>query len=301
MVICQDLLGRCAARGLDRPLTSGGRATIGRATSLPGRRDCRPHGAGWADRLVRDLDRRLDGLTRRVEEQVIRPVALLCALAAGVLGAAPGPPPQLATTNVRDFVGREFTVCGRVVFLGCSKSGDTVLLGLDGPGEAGSVSIGVRTAQRQVFGEWFEEPYLGAEVCATGRVERIERKHVVVVDALASLALQKPGPPDFSSVIFESSQSCGTGIQNPKLVREVRPVYTGSAMRAKIQGSVTLEAVVRPDGSVGDVRVVRSLDAKEGLDEAAIAAAQQWRFLPAQRRGQAVPVSVTIELSFRLK
>jgi TonB family protein len=234
---------------------------------------------------------------------MIRRLAILCALTAAALAAAPGPPPQLATTDVRDFVGREFTACGRVVLLGCSKSGDTVVLGLDRPGEAGSVSIGVRTAQRPVFGEWFEDPYLGAEVCATGRVERMEKKYVVVVDAPASLALQTPDPPDYGSVVFESRSSCGTGVHDPKLVREVKPMYTSSALRAKIQGSVTLEAVVGADGKIGDVRVVKSLDAHahEGLDAEAVKAAYQWRFTPALRRGLAVPVRITIELGFKIK
>ena len=45
-------------------------------------------------------------------------------------------------------------------------------------------------------------------------------------------------------------------------------------MRAKVQGTVLLECVVRPDGSVGDVQVVRSLDPTFGLDQEAIKAAQ---------------------------
>ena len=43
-------------------------------------------------------------------------------------------------------------------------------------------------------------------------------------------------------------------------LREVKPQYTSDAMRAKVQGTVLLECVVKPDGSVGDVKVVRSLD-----------------------------------------
>ena len=85
------------------------------------------------------------------------------------------------------------------------------------------------------------------------------------------------------------------------LIRDVKPQYTADAMRAKIQGSVWLECIVLPDGSVGNVRVTRSLDPRFGLDEEAIKAARQWRFRPGLRMGEPVSVIVTIELSFNLR
>ncbi len=93
----------------------------------------------------------------------------------------------------------------------------------------------------------------------------------------------------------------GNGITLPQLVREVKPQYTSDAMRAKIQGTVWVECVVRPDGSVGDAHVIRSLDSTFGLDEAALAAARQWRFRPGTRLGEPVPVLITIELTFTLR
>ena len=67
-------------------------------------------------------------------------------------------------------------------------------------------------------------------------------------------------------------------------------------MRAKVQGTVLLQCVVRPDGTVGDVQVVQSLDPVFGLDQEAVKAARQWRFRPGTRFGEAVPVLITIEL-----
>jgi periplasmic protein TonB len=93
----------------------------------------------------------------------------------------------------------------------------------------------------------------------------------------------------------------GNGISNPRVLREVKPQYTSDAMRAKVQGTVLLECVVRPDGSVGDVQVLRSLDPTFGLDQEAIKAARQWRFSPGMKLGEAVPVLVTIELQFTLR
>jgi TonB family protein len=93
----------------------------------------------------------------------------------------------------------------------------------------------------------------------------------------------------------------GNGVETPRLIREVKPQYTAQAMRAKIQGEVLLECIVMPDGSVGNIRVVRSLDAAFGLDQEAIKAARQWRFQPGTRQGQPVPVLVTIAIAFTLR
>lgn len=93
----------------------------------------------------------------------------------------------------------------------------------------------------------------------------------------------------------------GTGVTLPRLLREVKPQYTSDAMRAKVQGVVLLECVVRADGSVGDVQVIRSLDSTFGLDQEAVKAARQWRFAPGTRLGEPVAVLVTIELTFTLR
>ena len=93
----------------------------------------------------------------------------------------------------------------------------------------------------------------------------------------------------------------GSGIINPRVVREVKPQYTADAMRAKVQGTVLLECVVLPDGSVGRVDVVRSLDSTFGLDQEAVKAARMWRFQAGTRFGEPVSVLVTIELTFTLR
>jgi TonB family protein len=92
----------------------------------------------------------------------------------------------------------------------------------------------------------------------------------------------------------------GGGVTAPRLIRHVRPGYTGEALRNKIQGSVVLEAIVTRDGCTSQIRVVRSLD-PGGLDEEAIAAAAQWRFEPGRLDGAPVDVLVTIVLDFSLR
>jgi len=93
----------------------------------------------------------------------------------------------------------------------------------------------------------------------------------------------------------------GAGITLPVVLKEVKPAYTADAMRAKVQGSVWLECIVMPDGSVGEVKVTRSLDPIFGLDQEAIKAAKMWRFRPGMRQGDPVPVIITIELTFTLR
>jgi TonB family protein len=90
------------------------------------------------------------------------------------------------------------------------------------------------------------------------------------------------------------------GVTPPKVISEVKPSYTEQAMRARITGEVLLECVVKVDGTVGEVKVARSLDATYGLDASAVEAVRQWRFSPAAKNGIAVPAVVQISLSFSL-
>ena len=60
-----------------------------------------------------------------------------------------------------------------------------------------------------------------------------------------------------------------------------------------------LDLVVKQDGSVGNVRVTRSLGA--GLEQKAIDAVRQWRFGPARRQGQPVDVVVEVSVEFMLR
>jgi len=91
----------------------------------------------------------------------------------------------------------------------------------------------------------------------------------------------------------------GAGIEPPRLLREVKATYTEEARRRGLTGDVLLEIVVRRDGSVGDVSVVRALGA--GLEQRAIEAVRQWRFTPARRHGTPVDVIVEVAVEFTLR
>jgi TonB family protein len=88
------------------------------------------------------------------------------------------------------------------------------------------------------------------------------------------------------------------GIVPPTPIKRVNPRYTSEALRAKIQGDVDIEVVVQKDGTVGEVRVTKSLD--PALDEQAIAAARQWVFNPATKNGEPVEYTCTLSLVFRI-
>jgi protein TonB len=91
----------------------------------------------------------------------------------------------------------------------------------------------------------------------------------------------------------------GSGVEPPRLLREVKAEYTDDARRRGISGEVLLEIVVRRDGSVGEVTMVRGLGA--GLDQRAVQAVRQWRFEPARRKGVPVDVLVEVAVEFILR
>ena len=83
----------------------------------------------------------------------------------------------------------------------------------------------------------------------------------------------------------------------PEAVHKVDPAYPLELMKAQVEGTVALYAVIRSDGSVGNVRVLRSPD--ERLDEFARAALARWRFRPATRNGAAVDLEAVVLIPFR--
>jgi TonB family protein len=223
-------------------------------------------------------------------------LAIIClvAIAAPALQAPPG----MRSRDAKKFVGKDVTLCGRVVSTDCSHAKDVVFLRLD---QIDNVSLGVRSAERQTFGQRFEDHYLGADVCAAGRMERVDKQYVVVVNAPSSITF--PGPHAAPADVFAPAavRPCAADVQEPILQHEVEPAYTEEAMRALVQGVLVLDALVLPDGTVGNVRVIRSLDRQLGLDDQGIQAVRQWQFTPGTVRGQVVPMIVNIELSFTLK
>lgn len=91
----------------------------------------------------------------------------------------------------------------------------------------------------------------------------------------------------------------GSGVEPPRLLKEVKATYTDEARRANISGSVEMEITIRRDGTVSDVRILRGLGG--GLNERAAGAVRQWRFVPARLKGTPVDVIVEVSVEFTLR
>jgi TonB family protein len=91
----------------------------------------------------------------------------------------------------------------------------------------------------------------------------------------------------------------GNGVTPPKLLKSPTPRYTPEAMRAKIQGVVTLEVLIGTDGKVQDARVLQTPSPL--LNQPAIDAARRWEFTPTVVNGEPKPIVVMLHLDFNLR
>lgn len=91
----------------------------------------------------------------------------------------------------------------------------------------------------------------------------------------------------------------GSGVEPPRLLREVKATYTDEARRNGVSGTVDMEITVRRDGTVSDVRVLKGR--RGGLDAQAVAAVRQWRFAPARMKTTPVDVIVEVSMEFTLR
>lgn len=85
----------------------------------------------------------------------------------------------------------------------------------------------------------------------------------------------------------------------PVAVEKVDPAYPPDLMADRIEGVVTLYAVIHSDGTVSDIHVLRSVE--DRLDHNAIHALEQWRFRPATRNGAPVDLEAVVQIPFRLR
>ncbi len=90
------------------------------------------------------------------------------------------------------------------------------------------------------------------------------------------------------------------GLTDPAIIVQTIPHYTDAGIKAKAQGVVLLQGVIRRNGRVTDVQVLRGLG--YGLDEQAISCIiKEWRFRPGMANGRPVDVICTIEVTFNLR
>jgi periplasmic protein TonB len=117
------------------------------------------------------------------------------------------------------------------------------------------------------------------------------------------------GVPDGTGTSVGGPDGTGTGtgepldltpeMVRPVLVHKVSPVYPDVPRKARLEGRVTVQAVIGLDGSVESVEILRTSNPL--FNDAALAAVRQWRYRPATMNGVPVRVFFTVEVGFVLR
>lgn len=83
-------------------------------------------------------------------------------------------------------------------------------------------------------------------------------------------------------------------LNNPK------PPYPAAAFKMRIEGTVVLKALVKPDGTCGEVLLGKS-SGNDLLDRSALETVALWKFTPAKSQGKEVSQWVSIPITFSVK
>jgi TonB family protein len=143
------------------------------------------------------------------------------------------------------------------------------------------------------------QPALTSRITAildAGRIRTAASVGARIGVVLAAIALIVPLSAFQNRDVYHVGED---GVKAPSIVYKVNPSYAPEPKAAKIQGTVTITAVVNAQGRADDIRVIRSLDPQ--LDANAAAAVSQWQFKPGTKDDQPVDVAVTIEINFKLQ
>ena len=89
------------------------------------------------------------------------------------------------------------------------------------------------------------------------------------------------------------------GGTQPEELDRVVPRYPPAARRAGVEGRVVVRGIVRRDGRIDNVEIIRDLP--YGLGESARQAVSRWRFRPASFNGEPIDVYYTVTVNFKLQ
>jgi protein TonB len=89
-----------------------------------------------------------------------------------------------------------------------------------------------------------------------------------------------------------------TDLAGPVPLRKVDPKYPPALVSARVQGDVILYAIIRKDGSVDSIQLVKGIEPR--LDQNAMEALARWKFRPAERRGDPVELEAVVTIPFRV-
>ena len=105
-------------------------------------------------------------------------------------------------------------------------------------------------------------------------------------------------PTDFSDdQTFAQYQRVTAGMKPPKATSAPDPRFPDLPPDAEPHGTVVMLVGVNTKGHVAAVRVLRSDE--KAFEQSAVDTIKKWKFKPAQKNGQPVPVQVTVEMKFQ--
>jgi TonB family protein len=105
-----------------------------------------------------------------------------------------------------------------------------------------------------------------------------------------------PAPPGPAGIPREPPPP-SKDIKNPRLIHKVEPKYPETAIKAKVEGKVVIEATTNIEGDVVEAKV---LEGHPLLRLAALEAIKQWKYEPYIAAGEKKPVQFTVMVNFRL-
>ena len=85
-------------------------------------------------------------------------------------------------------------------------------------------------------------------------------------------------------------------LNGPAPIRKVDPKYPPTLINEHVEGEVVLYAVIRRDGSVDSIQLVRGID--DELDKNAMNALSQWKFRPGTRASVPVELEAIVHIPF---
>jgi TonB family protein len=101
---------------------------------------------------------------------------------------------------------------------------------------------------------------------------------------------------NFSELRTDGLHVAAGNLAAPVPARKVDPKYPPTLAADRVEGEIVLYAVIRKDGSVDSVQVVRGLD--EVLDANSMTALSQWKFHPATRENEPVELEAIVHIPF---
>ncbi len=129
----------------------------------------------------------------------------------------------------------------------------------------------------------------GSETVRSTGIEKKESDHLA----------KAPGKKDSSGAVDRQVYETATpGLVLPVITKRVAPFRSDDWGEGLEVGYVIVEAVLRADGVIDDVRILRSTYEDRGFVHARIVAAlKQWEFRPGRLGGQSVDVRMFLRVS----